>query len=76
MRAWLRLDDDVAAEVDRLRRDEGLGLSEAVNRLIRRGLTPSSSSARYLHESGPLGLRADPSNVADVLDLLDRLEDE
>src|SRR4051794_32418857 len=39
MRTTVTLADDVAAAVDRLRREEGLGLSEAVNKLARAGLT-------------------------------------
>lgn len=34
----MRLDDDVARAVERLRREEGLGTSAAVNALARRGL--------------------------------------
>ena len=37
MRTTVNLDDDVAAEAERLKRAEGIGLSEAVNRLARAG---------------------------------------
>lgn len=39
MRTTVTLDDDVACAVERLRREEGLGTSEAVNTLARRGLS-------------------------------------
>lgn len=38
MRTTFTLDDDVVSEVERLRREEGIGISEAVNRLIRLGM--------------------------------------
>ena len=68
MRTTLQLDDDVAAEVARLRRREGMGLSEAVNRLIREGLARPHDTTRYVHETRPLGLRVDVTNVGEVLD--------
>lgn len=72
MRTTLTLDDDVAAELERLRREEGMGLSEAVNRLIRAGMAaPREPGSRYEHRSVDLGLRVDVTNVAEVLDLLD-----
>ncbi|MEX1164566.1 MAG: CopG family transcriptional regulator [Nitriliruptor sp.] len=71
MRTTLKLDDDVAAEVERLRRHEGLGLSEAVNRLIREGLSRPKRTQAYVHEARPIGLRVDVTNVAEVLDLLE-----
>ena len=39
MRTTLTLDDDVAAELDRLRRQRGSSLKEVVNEALRRGLT-------------------------------------
>lgn len=38
MRTTLTLDDDVVAELDRLRRERRLGLKEAVNLALRHGL--------------------------------------
>lgn len=40
MRTTVRLDDDVARAVERLRRERGLGTSAAVNALARQGLAP------------------------------------
>ncbi len=72
MRTTLTLDDDVAAEVDRLRREEGLGLSEAVNMLVRRGLTRPTQRVDYHHRAVDLGLTVDVSDIGSVLDLLDQ----
>lgn len=71
MRTTFTLDDDVAAEVERLRREEGRGISEAVNTLIRQGLSRRSPRAAYEHHADPVGLTVDVSDVGAVLDLLD-----
>lgn len=68
----MTLDADTAAAVDRLRRHEGLGLSEAVNQLIRRGLVRRGEpTARFRQDTTSLGLKLDVSNVAEVLETLD-----
>lgn len=71
MRTTLTLADDVAAEVERLRREEGLGLSAALNLLARRGMVASQEAAPYVHRTADLGLKVDVSNIGEVLDLLD-----
>jgi hypothetical protein len=71
MRTTLTLDPDVAAEVERIRREEGVGLSEAVNRLARRAMAVRTDRHVYRPQSAPLGLLVDVSNIGDVLDLLD-----
>jgi metal-responsive CopG/Arc/MetJ family transcriptional regulator len=70
MRTTVNLDDDVASEVDRLRRERGLGVSAAVNELARAGLKVRSEY-HYEHPTRDMGALVDLSNVADVLDLLD-----
>jgi hypothetical protein len=72
MRTTVVIDSDVAAEVDRLRRG-GLGLSEALNLLARRGMSaqPHADTAKYRHRTSKVGVKVDVTNVADVLDLLD-----
>jgi hypothetical protein len=71
MRTTVTLDDDVAAAVARLRRDRGIGLSEALNDLARSGMTVRPSRKRFRQRTASLGLRIDVSNVAEALDLLD-----
>ena len=68
MRTTLRLDDDVAAEVERLRRRDGVGRSEAVNRLIRDGPSRPRATRRDVHEAREIGRRMDVSNIAEVLE--------
>ncbi len=54
MRTTVTLADDVAAELDRLRRERSIGVSEALNELARAGMVRRRSranpscSARYL----------------------------
>lgn len=71
MRTTVLLDDDVAAAVHRLRQDRGIGVSEAINRLARAGLTARQDRKRFRQRSATLGLRIDVSNVAEALELLD-----
>lgn len=72
MRTTVKISDDVAAEIERMRREDGMGLSEALNLLARRGIMASSSvSPHYTHTSRPMTARIDISNTAEVLDLLD-----
>ena len=71
MRTTLSLDDDVAAAVKEVRRTQGIGLSEAVNHLVRRGMLASDPPSSYEHRPVDLGLKIDVANIADVLELLD-----
>lgn len=76
MRTTVSIAEDVSAEIERMRRKDGLGLSEALNLLARRGIAASSSAAApYTHSSRPMTARIDISNTAEVLDLLDSLPD-
>jgi metal-responsive CopG/Arc/MetJ family transcriptional regulator len=71
MRTTFTLDDDVAAAVDAVRRSEGVGPSEAVNRLIRRGLAARPDPAPYRHRSVSMQARVDVADIGAILDLLD-----
>lgn len=74
MRTTVDLDDDVMRSIDELRRERGMGLSEAVNELIRRGvlMRPPERPFEPIHRK--LGLTVDVSNIADALDLLEGAE--
>jgi hypothetical protein len=72
MRTTVMIDSDVAAEIERLRRT-GMGLSEALNLLARRGMVKDGTAAKtvkYQHRTSKVGLKVDVTNVADVLDLI------
>ena len=63
---------DVAAALEAMQRDEGIGVSEAANRLIRAGLLRARSQpADYVHRTADVGIRIDVSNIGEVLDLLE-----
>jgi metal-responsive CopG/Arc/MetJ family transcriptional regulator len=71
MRTTVSLDDDVAAAVDRLRRERHMGLSEAVNELIRDGLRAPRRRREFRQRTADMGLRIDVSNVAEALEVLE-----
>ncbi len=62
---------DVYAEMERLRAAEGLGPSEALNTLARRGMLRAKPEPIVMPEPVAMGAKVDVSNVAEVLDLLD-----
>ena len=71
MRTTITLDRDVAHAVQRLRRQRGVGLSEAVNDLIRAGLLAKAPRAEFRQRVHSLGLKVDVRNVAEPLEVLD-----
>ena len=74
MRTTIRLDDDVSAAVRRIQQVRSIGLSEAVNDLIRAGLRDGEGpkgKERFRQRSRALGLRIDVTNVAEALEVLE-----
>lgn len=71
MRTTISLDPDIAAEVDRLHRQEGLGRSEAVNALARRGMVTAKVQAPYEFNPRPLRALIDLTNIAEVLEMIE-----
>jgi len=71
VRTTVTLSDDVAAAVDKVRRQRGVGLSEAVNDLVRSGLTADRSTQPFRQKAHDLGEGVDVSNVAEVIETLD-----
>lgn len=74
MRTTVTLDDDVAAALESMRREGGLGLSEALNELVRIGLTARERAQRprrFRQRTRNLGLRVDVTNVERALEYLD-----
>lgn len=55
MRTTVTLEKDVAAALAKLRREQDLGLSEAVNDLIRKGLRYKPPRKRFVQKSYDLG---------------------
>jgi len=71
MRTTITLSDDVAAAVEKLRREHSLGPSEAVNDLVRAGLATPRASTPFRQKAHDLGQGIDYSNVADALETLE-----
>ena len=73
MRTTLTIDDDVAVQLERLRRDRELGLKELINEALRRGLRDMSgrSKKREPFRTQPIDgvtlLLDNVDNVAEVL---------
>ncbi|RRD05987.1 CopG family transcriptional regulator [Arachnia propionica] len=72
MRTTITLPADIHAEIKRLRREDGIGVSEAVAILIRRGMMLHQQVPSVpLPEPRPIGIRLDVVNVAEALEVLD-----
>ena len=73
MRTTVNLDEDVAAAVQKRQREEGLGLSETVNKFIREALIKPRKRKPYVHRSSNMGPpKIDITNIGEVLDYLDQ----
>jgi hypothetical protein len=71
MRTTVEFEEDTAKAIEALRLDRGIGVSEAVNLLIRKGLLSQEPRRVFRQRTEPLGLLMDVSNVAEALDALD-----
>lgn len=72
MRTTIRVDSDVLAAAERLRRERGIGLGEAVNELARAGIhRPTVPPRPFRQRTRALGARVDLSRNSEVRDLLD-----
>ncbi len=76
MRTTVRLDPEVAAAAERLRRERHIGLGEAVNELARAGLARDQKPARFQQRTASVGLKVDVTDIADTLELLDQYDAE
>lgn len=71
MRTTVTLADDVAAELDRMRNERSIGVSEALNELARAGMIrkkePRKKFVQRTHDLGRAYI--DVTNVAEALEL-------
>jgi predicted transcriptional regulator len=71
MRTTVTLADDVAAELQRVRRERSIGVSEALNELARAGMIrkkePRKKFVQRTHDLGRAYI--DVTNVAEALEL-------
>jgi len=71
MRTTVTFEPDVARAIERFRRKRDIGVSAAVNELVRAGLRAGPAPRAYRPRSQRLGLRVDVTNVAEAIELLD-----
>lgn len=71
MRTTVTLADDVAAAVEQLRRERSIGMSEALNELVRAGLAHEETPRPFRQTTHDLGTGIDVSNIGDALETLD-----
>ena len=70
MRTTVTFDDDVAAAIREVRRTRSIGLSEAVNELIRRGLSVKRPSRKpFKQRTYAMGMLIDVTDVAEAIEI-------
>ena len=70
MRTTVTLADDVAAELQRLRRERSVGVSEALNELVRAGMARRKEPRKkFVQRTHSVGITIDVTNVAEALEL-------
>ena len=67
----MTLVEDVAAGVKQLQLERGIGVSEAVNELIRAGLRGVDRAAGFVQRTHDLGRGIDHTNIGDAIERLD-----
>lgn len=76
VRTTVNLEPEAAAAVSSLRQSTGMGLSEAVNALIRRGAHEPDVDYVFPSLSFEMGARISIDKTSEVLDLLDDENDQ
>lgn len=71
MRTTVTLSDDVSAAVDRLRKERSIGVSEAVNELVRSGLAVKPERKEFKQRTHKLEARIDITDIANALETLE-----
>jgi hypothetical protein len=71
MRTTVTLAQDVALAVDRVRKERGLGVSGAINALIREGLARTPEKKPFVQRTSSGEALIDVTNVAEALELLE-----
>jgi hypothetical protein len=70
MRTTVTLADDVAAELQRVRRERSVGVSEALNELARAGMARKKEPRKkFVQRTHSVGIKIDVTNVAEALEL-------
>jgi metal-responsive CopG/Arc/MetJ family transcriptional regulator len=72
MRTTITLSEDVAAGINKVRRERGLGLSEAVNDLIRVGLMDRRERRHIQFPTHDMGIEIDVRDIGEALETIER----
>lgn len=68
MRTTFTLADDLAAGVERFCRSEDIGVDDALNRLIRRGMATGVDRQSYRHKTTAIGVKVDINCIGALID--------
>ncbi|MGH3872924.1 MAG: CopG family transcriptional regulator [Pseudonocardiaceae bacterium] len=71
MRTTVTLDEDTAAAVEQLRRERGVGISAAVNELVRRAVTRQERARPFVQRTSVGHAKIDVTDVCEALEILD-----
>jgi hypothetical protein len=72
VRTTITLDPDVAAAVKQVQAEQHVGVSQAVNDLVRRGLAATPERRRFVQTTHAMGTPLLPlDNIAEVLEVLE-----
>ena len=71
MRTTITLKDDVAAAVERRRRETGAGVSDVVNDLVRAGLAAPKERKPFVQKTSAMGAKYNLDNIGEVIEMLE-----
>lgn len=71
MRTTVTLADDVAAAIERHRQERSVGVSDAVNEMIRSGLAATTPVHTFEQATVAMGAGIDATNVAEAIETLE-----
>lgn len=71
MRTTVTFDEDTAAAVEQLRRERGVGISAAVNELVRRAVTRQERAHPFVQRTSAGHAKIDVTDVGAALEFLD-----
>ncbi len=69
MRTTITFEPDVAAAIEQERQRRGVGVSKAVNDLVRRGLVAQRERRPVTLPTSRIGLKIDVSNIEEALEI-------